>query len=242
MNQPPKHLLQECMHEQVQKLINIPGWDILQENNLLALKTPMQLPLANLAWGNPTAINIKKVQKFYNLQKFSWYIESLQDTHFLLKSDFTGPDHHIEMVLDLDTYKTISDSPNINICAADTEILFQQWAQVASETYNYGLENIKEFYLPFIKKVNNIPYLAFYNNEPAATGLLFCGKNAARIFAMTTRLKFRHKGLGKAILQACIATAKQQVNFAVLYASEMGKSLYEKAGFKSTQSLYKYDH
>ena len=70
----------------------------------------------------------------------------------------------------------------------------------------------------------------------------YCGEQVAGIYAMSTKVEFRRKGLGSAAVHACVALAlDQRLNYAVLYASELGQLLYKKSGFKVTQMLHEYN-
>ncbi|MFN8770583.1 MAG: hypothetical protein ACK5Z5_10205 [Neisseriaceae bacterium] len=42
------NLQQQNFKEIIQKMVNVPGWEILEQNNLLALKFPVSAPLVNM--------------------------------------------------------------------------------------------------------------------------------------------------------------------------------------------------
>ena len=99
---------------------------------------------------------------------------------------------------------------------------------------------------------NFIAWLAIANNGIIATsGLItiqrvpqlwnMSGKEAY-IMNMYTKLKWRNKGIGTAILEKLVEEAKNRDIIAIkLYATPMGKPLYEKRGFKVGQpEMYLY--
>lgn len=248
MNNFPKDLQQKNFYQTVKKLQNFPGWEVLEDNNLMALKAPTILPLINFIWGESTIENINKIKKFYGKQAFHWQLPSRElevspefSEQLLLDQGCTGPDLNIEMGIFLDNYQPKNISANIRVEQVITDIQLDLWAQTASETFEFSAEDLKDFFLPFIKYLGNIPFLGFYDNEPAATSLVACENDVAGVHAMSTRKEFRRKGLGVAMTQACLDYAKNK-NFskAVLYASSMGKPLYESVGFKITQILREY--
>ncbi|TET29452.1 MAG: GNAT family N-acetyltransferase [Candidatus Heimdallarchaeota archaeon] len=99
---------------------------------------------------------------------------------------------------------------------------------------------------------NFIAWLAIANNGIIATsGLItiqrvpqlwnMSGKEAY-IMNMYTKPKWRNKGIGTAILEKLVEEAKNRDIIAIkLYATPMGKPLYEKRGFKVGQpEMYLY--
>jgi GNAT superfamily N-acetyltransferase len=117
----------------------------------------------------------------------------------------------------------------------------QQWVETAAEIFELSAQDTREFFLPLIQTAGLIPFLVLYDGEPAATSLVFCGKEVAGIYAMGTRKPFRRKGLGSVALHACLQVAKlRKLNQAVLYSSSMGRPLYEKIGFQTINLLQEY--
>ncbi len=94
--------------------------------------------------------------------------------------------------------------------------------------------------------------LAEENNQIIATGILFFydsvpsrlnpyGKNAY-ITSMYVRESYRRRGIANSILNRLIQTAKNRgVKIVSLSASEMGKTIYEKYGFKESSSNMYYE-
>ncbi len=84
--------------------------------------------------------------------------------------------------------------------------------------------------------------MLYYDEKPAATAMIYCdSKFVAGIYAMSTKTEFRRKGLGRAAINACIELAKrQQLEYAVLYASVDGEALYNQLGFESSQIWHEY--
>jgi GNAT superfamily N-acetyltransferase len=116
-----------------------------------------------------------------------------------------------------------------------------QWAQTAGQTFELNTHDLIEFFKPLIDIGRDIPYLAYYNDEPAATSLVYCSNETAGIYAMSTLAKFRRKGLGIAAVNACLEIAKnKQMKNVVLYASAIGEFLYKNVGFKTVHVLNEY--
>lgn len=54
--------------------------------------------------------------------------------------------------------------------------------------------------------------------------------------------KYRGMGLGKKVTTACVQSVNLTQSTVILVATEEGRVLYEKLGFKMVQSIYKYTH
>ena len=71
--------------------------------------------------------------------------------------------------------------------------------------------------------------------EPAGCGLLVCGAGVAGLVGLGTRPAFRSRGLGSAMQLERLRLAQAMgYRYAVLFASEMGRSPYLKLGFQDT--------
>ncbi len=236
-----KNLQKQNFYDAMKIMSSNPSWAILEENNLLALKSPARIPLVNTVWGEPSVANIKKAKEFYLPKPFSWVLTPQQQDILLLNTGFKGPDLTYEMVINLNDYAAQKYDPAITIIEVKTKQQLFQWAQLVGETFELNTHDVIEFFKPFIDVAGDVPFLALYNNEPAATSLVFCSGEIAGIYAMSTRAKFRRRGLGTAAVQACLDLAKSRnMKNAVLYASMIGKFLYEKIGFQTVQELNEY--
>ena len=227
--------------EILQRMHSIPGWDVLETSRFLALKSPARDPLVNFVWGDVTLKNFKAAQSFFGKRSYLWVISPGQSGQDLLGLGFEEPTPSVEMLLHLDTYVAPKSFPQIDVMTPTLDSEMQQWVKTAAEIFGLSAEGIEEFFLPLIQTAGLIPFLALYEGKPAATSLVFCGKEVAGIYAMGTRESFRRKGLGSAALHACLQAAKSRnLNHAVLYASSSGKPLYEKNGFQTTNLLQEY--
>ena len=77
--------------------------------------------------------------------------------------------------------------------------------------------------------------LGTLNGEPACCGFLFCGAGVAGLIGLGTLPAFRGKGIGSAMQLERLRIARELgYRYAVLFASEMGRSPYLKLGFQDT--------
>ncbi|MEK7787954.1 MAG: GNAT family N-acetyltransferase, partial [Chloroflexota bacterium] len=77
--------------------------------------------------------------------------------------------------------------------------------------------------------------LGTLDGEPACCGFLFCGAGVAGLIGLGTLPAFRGKGIGSAMQLERLRIARELgYRYAVLFASEMGRSPYLKLGFQDT--------
>lgn len=245
-NDALKGLQQQNFKDILERMAAIPGWEILEHDDLLALKAPSPIPLINMVWGVGSDINLQTVKQFYNASDFFWHLSDDQKTNLpnTTTNIFAKHDEHIyfpEMLLDLNDYVKPTISSKIRIALVNSSEELQLWTETAIATFGFAEAGFKEFFYPLIQIAGCTPFLIYYDNEPATTAMVYCGEQVAGIYAMSTKVEFRRKGLGSAAVHACVALAKdQQLNYAVLYASELGQLLYKQLGFKVTQMLHEY--
>jgi GNAT superfamily N-acetyltransferase len=247
-----KDFQQQNFLEILRRMQSVPGWEILREEKLLALKAPGPFPFVNFVWGDVTSESLQSVFSFYASQSFYWLLTPEQKEKYggiLVQEGLKGsesfppPECFPEMSLNLKTHNPVLHSYDIDVRKVDTPQLFQQWLPTAAEGLEIDSQAIEDFVVPLIKEAGTIPFLAFDKGEPAATSMVYCDHNTstAGLYFLCTRPAFRKKGLGSAVTEACLQTAKHAgIIHAVLYASSMGQSMYEKLGFQTSQMLYEY--
>ncbi len=237
-----KNLQQENFKEILQKMSNVFGWEILEGTNLLALKAPVAINFVNFVWGETTLSNIEKVKVFYKNTQFTWLVAPQINADNLKCGGFALDDLvSTEMVLNISEYITPTIPSNIQIIIPKTNEELQIWTNTAIATFECSSDGFKEFFYPLIKVAKCIPFLLMYDNQPAATAMVYCGNNVAGVYCMSTLTAYRHKCLGTAAVNACILLAKSKnLHHAILYASQLGRPLYAKLGFKEIQILQEY--
>jgi GNAT superfamily N-acetyltransferase len=76
-------------------------------------------------------------------------------------------------------------------------------------------------------------FLAYTNEIPVATSLLFTSKNSAGIYYVSTIPAYRNKGCGLRVTQAAMQSAKASgFKDVILQATPMGAKVYMRAGFQ----------
>ncbi len=88
-------------------------------------------------------------------------------------------------------------------------------------------------------------YLGLERGVPVAAASMFLGDGVAGISNVATLAPERRRGIGSAItLEALLDARREDHRIGVLFASEAGKSIYEKLGFATycTGNCYQWDH
>lgn len=156
-----KDLQKQNFLEILRIMQSVPGWKILEESKVLALKAPGPLPLVNYVWGEITEESLRQVLSFYAHQPFYWFLTPDQkEEHgtFLFKNGFKGPESFprpecfAEMILNLQEYDPTVLSSDIEIQQVTTQHLFQQWVTTAAEGLGFDSQAIEEFVIPLMKE------------------------------------------------------------------------------------------
>ena len=76
-------------------------------------------------------------------------------------------------------------------------------------------------------------YLAFLDEKPVATSLLFTSAGIAGLYLISTLPEYRNMGIGKKITLAPLLDAKHLgYKIGGLFATEIGEKIYRRLGFK----------
>ena len=229
---------QNNFHDILHRMQGVSGWEILEEHALLALKSVGNFAFVNFVWGNPTPEHHKKVMSFYGNKSFAWLLPT---PNVYLAKICLAQVVFSEMIFPLAHDIPPQNNPHIKTIVADNPDDFNTWSIVAAENFKIPVKGIQEFFWPLVETIQCVPYLLLYDDEPAATSLVYCGATVAGVYAMGTKEHLRRKGLGTAAATACLMAAKRHgLDYAVLHSSQIGKYLYQHMGFQETGTVYEY--
>lgn len=136
---------------------------------------------------------------------------------------------------------------SLQIKAVDSDVTLLDWIQVFCDLLPGECSAITNFYQlanPLIQKFNNKIkcYVGYLNNQPVSTCALFFWGNVAGIFDMITVPEMQRQGVATTMMLHALKEARlagfKQVS---LGASEEGKHVYEKLGFKTYCQLKVYN-
>ena len=129
-------------------------------------------------------------------------------------------------------FQPADDDPSIRIVADDPDTL-EEWLQIVNTELLTGAE-IGEEVLEVFKNDSAFQWMvAFYDNRPVSTGLLFSEGGVVGVYMVATRTEFRGLGVGSAVTSELTDAAFRTGNHAVvLHATNMAGNIYRRAGFR----------
>jgi ribosomal protein S18 acetylase RimI-like enzyme len=218
-----------------------PGWEVLEQDGLLALKAPVPQPFANYVWAGAEPGALEVVQGFFGDSPYTWVLQEGQNDRLLRQAGFLAPEAAPDMSMGLDTYAFPGFAPEIQVLRAySTQDLFF-WAATAGQAFGVDGEVMRAFFQPLVREAGWVPFLALHQGRPAATAMAFGFGGTLGIYGVGTRDGFRRLGLGAAVVNACLRHGKEQgLRRAVLSSSAAGVPLYRKLGFQLERTAREY--
>lgn len=224
--------------------------DLQQERsteNFIACKNTSILPSTNRVFipNRITENDIQKLKQFYGNIPFTFWINKNNtlgnEDAYQLKLEKRAS--YPLMLADLQpvSYQENSEIKVEKITSKNSIVNF--WSDLVSTAYHVSADEFKKFvtYLTSVNKFNDIKfYVGYFNNSPAATSMIIERGDVVDIHWVGTLPEFRNKGLGQAVTVFPLHEIKKTIKTAILYASEMGKPLYEKIGFSEVGGCHVY--
>ena len=183
---------------------------------------------------------IGKVHKLRPEEKLSELITITKPNNLSSNSDFEFVFGQKNMALNLNSFlDNISANPNIK--RIDTEKDSIDFANTASESFGYRVDNNVVYKI--VKNSKRVR-LFIYQEDRECLGcgiVFFDSNNNAGLHMIGTILTGRGKGIGKCMTERLLIEAKENnMNNCVLHASLMGESIYKKLGFESFGEIETY--
>jgi predicted GNAT family acetyltransferase len=222
-----------------------PSFDY-QTEHVFAMNSGAQLPFCNRVYGTAetTSSEIAQVKNFYGTTPFRWFVESTETT-LIQRLEESGLSYKISfpaMTINLKTLVNEKQSNSIEVKKIDSENL-TLWISLVTQSYNISDVSAFAQFIDYLISKNGHKnlhfYTGYYQGTPAASSMAIDHGKSVGLHWVGTLPEYRHKGLGYAVsLQPLREAKKKGFAQALLFASEMGKPVYEKIGFKE-YALYK---
>jgi GNAT superfamily N-acetyltransferase len=157
----------------------------------------------------------------------------------LARHGFRSDGNEPGMALDLAAMPASAPAPRgLTIERVGEAQALEQWVQTLAVDFGEG-EYEARWVGEMVRRVGlheDAPwqlYLGRLHGEPVATTALYLGSNAAGIYFVATVPQARRQGIGGAITLAALQNASERgYRIAVLTASELGFSVYQRLGFQ----------
>jgi ribosomal protein S18 acetylase RimI-like enzyme len=213
--------------------------------NFIACKNTSILPSTNRVFiqNRITENDIQQLKQFYGNVPFTLWVDKNNirgnEDAELLK--FEKRAFYPLMLANLQPM-SYPENPAIKIAQITSkDSITNFWSDLVSTAYNISPDEFRKFvtYLTSVRKFNDIRfYVGYFDNLPAATSMVIQRENLVDIHWVGTLPEFRNKGLGQAVTVFPLNEIKKIIKTAILYASAMGKPLYEKIGFSEVGECY----
>lgn len=139
--------------------------------------------------------------------------------------------------MSLELSDSFEEQGRLDIQFVSSEEQAKLWTDIYPEAFGYQIG--QEILMKTFSDINF--YLASYQGKPVGTAILFYTQNIAGIHGMGIIPEMRRRGFAgeimKFLLNRAVETGR---DYATLQASDMGKGLYLKLGFKEQFSIKHY--
>ncbi len=184
-----------------------------------------------------TAADAQQLKEFYGDRPFTLWIDrknigGIEDVKTLqYQHRITFP----LMALDLQYLQNNKINPEIKMeLITSKDLITTLWSDLVAKIYGVPAEELRKVVAYFVatEQFHKMHfYIGYLNHQAAATAIFIQRDDVVDIHWVGTLPEFRNQGLGRAITLYPLHELKKSVNTAILYASEMGKPMYEKMGF-----------
>lgn len=219
-------------------------------DNSIAFKTGASAYFANRVCGsnNLNLEDVNKIEKFYGQLPFTWWVDENQSELIatLESNNFAYRCSYPAMSMNLGNFNTEAYRENISVKLISNNSEINDWIKIVVESYSLKFEDMQKFTHYILENADSSKlklYIGYYGNIPAATSMAMMYDDAVALHWVGTIAQYRNKGLGYAVTcQPMLEAKNNNIKSALLFASVMGKPLYEKIGFKQYLNYHVYGH
>lgn len=211
-----------------------------------AMKSPSNLSSCNRVCGQGkiSGQEIDQIIAYYGATPFKWF---MQDTDVTLSCQLTQKglilsDTFPAMIFE-GKIQPIEYAYNVRVERVTNEQALQSWITICATCFAKDIPEFTKFIHHLLKSNSIKLYRGFYNNIPAACSMIIeCESDLYGIHWVGTLPECRNKGLGNAVVhKALLDVAQHKSVKALLFASPLGKPIYEKLGFKEYANYKVYE-
>lgn len=211
-----------------------PGWDISEQDKVVLLKSPTNIPNLNLAIIDGDCNQPDIIKQYFGSSSFG-ILQPKGRLNPLAKSAAVATEI-TEMHLAIDHLKSIELVNEVTVLKSSSEL--EEWCTVASKVFGYELEEIEKFYkTTYNLNRSQLLYYRASDDKIVGIGQIHVDDNdLVYISSIGVVEERRKKGIGQKIMNSCLLNGKNLGGkFYALHASESGELLYRKLGFKEVE-------
>jgi len=226
------------------------NYSLTRVGSIWTMNTGIAVADLNWVWNEKPLTNnnaksltdIKEIYKKLNLH-FWWWIyprgQSPETISFLQNAGFCLIEKVPCMAADLSDLSLKKQIPrNITISPLKDKNDLLIWADISFHGFEMP-ERVRAQYGAFVSSFDlgtQAPqklFLAYFDDKPVATSLLFVHSNTAGIYYVSTLPAYRNKELGLFVTLAAMQAAKESgFKNVILQATPLGAKVYIRVGFK----------
>lgn len=178
---------------------------------------------------------VKEIVKSGNLTIPYWNTKSKNEDALFLKNDFELKFKQVAMYLKPKVCFEIENEIEIKRIYKKSEM--KLWVDLYPKSFSY---KISESILVNTNKDIHY-YLVYRNNRPIGTAILFQTNNIVGVHGVGVVPEMRKRGFAAQIMKSLINVAIiNNMDYVMLQASDMGRNVYAKLGFKELFEIKNY--
>jgi ribosomal protein S18 acetylase RimI-like enzyme len=220
-----------------------------KSDSIRAMSSGVAISDINWVWNEKPLVkgNIKSIEEIREYYKklnlrFWWWVyprgKSPETSKLLLDAGFRLFAKVPSMATDLkDSIPDDDLSYRISVLPVQNKNGLNLWKDISFDGFEMP-SRVREQYGAFVSlfdidaKSPQKLFIAYLDEKPAATSLLFTNKNTAGIYYVSTLPAYRNNGCGLKITRAAMRAAKESgFKDVILQATPAGAKIYKRAGF-----------
>lgn len=208
------------------------GWEILEDLNLLCLKSPATVPNLNICWGIDSSEALEAARLFFDGRTFGYIVEDVEK-QCTFKVPSINKSRIVEMIL-TETNHSQHKTSSFPIKRVQSNADIDVWAELSNQIFGLSIEDAQTFLHPIATVPGASFFIAIKEDSPIGIGHIYIDQNGlAGLSSIGVLEQYRRQGIGRDIMGYCIDYClSHNAQFVTLHASELGLKLYETLNFK----------
>jgi ribosomal protein S18 acetylase RimI-like enzyme len=247
-------LLDENMIGKFRYLPSLMDMDVTSCNGALIINTGISSDMFNIVCGIRNKKALRSAMEKFRDKKlpFACWI-GFDDDYPECKKDleemgFACDEHESGMFAEIEKLSREKRCDELQILPADNAKRLGDFIQIYQELIPQDANAIEEFYGRASDHILNPEsslklFVGYFRDQPATTGALFMGENAAGVWDVATLPQFRRRGIGTDMTLHALFYAFDNFGrrIGVLSASEDGEPVYRKIGFQKLKDFFVFN-
>lgn len=212
---------------------DICGWNILEEKDYLALKSPALIPNLNLFLPNKPVRAQDFCKNFFIGSPYGIIYKERWIGDYTDSAKYTVP--ITEMHLDVPADLVMVEDDLVSQVKTLSEL--EQWCEAAAKIYGFNSDEMMKFMKEVLPQSQAKLFCIKQQDQIVSIGQIYVDSTKlVYIATIGTLEEFRNRGYGTKIMNECLRQGKlMDGRIYALHASEMGEKLYKNLSFKEVE-------